>query len=259
MLSPLAARKAEKLGYNNVRVFHAGLPAWKKGGNVVVSETDGLKHLNEMDASYILIDLRPGGDIEKGHIPKAVAAANGDVAPLKSRFPKYKKAEIILYNQNGDVDSAAKAYKEITGWGYTMVSILSGGLDAWQNAGNKLAAGPAESNITYVRKLLPGELDVEEFKALAVKPGGDAFILDVRNTKETLEGTIPNAKAIPLEELELRLSDLPKDKTIIIHCSTGLRAEMAHNVLKKAGLKSKYVNANVEFDKEKKGEYTIGD
>ncbi len=226
---------------------------------MVVSETAGLKRLNELDASYILIDLRPTGEIEKGHIPKAVAAPNADVASLKDQFPKYKKADIILYNRNGDLKSAAKAFKEITGWGYKMVSILSGGLDAWQKAGNKLTAGPAESKIAYVRKLLPGELDVEEFKALVLKPGGDALILDVRNTKETAEGTLPNAKAIPLEELEIRLSDLPKDKTIMIHCSTGVRAEMAHNVLKKAGLRSKYVNAKVKFDKEKKGEYTITD
>jgi rhodanese-related sulfurtransferase len=255
----LAARKAEKLGYKNVRVFHAGMPAWKKAGNIVVSNVAGLKGLNELDASYVLIDLRSSGDIEKGHIPKAVAASNGDVAALKGQFPKFKKANIILYNEKGDLKSAAKAFKEITGWGYKMVSILSGGSDAWRKAGNKLATGPAETKITYVRKLLPGEMDLEAFKALLAKSADDAIILDVRNANETVDGTLPNAKTIPLEELEVRLAELPKDKTIVIHCSTGLRAEMAHNVLKKADLKSKYVKANVEFDKEKKGEYTITD
>lgn len=235
------------------------MPAWKKAGNIVVSNVDGLKHLNELDASYILIDLRSSADIEKGHIPKAVAAPKGDVAALKDQFPKYKKANIILYNEKGDLKSAAKAFKEITGWGYKMVSILSGGMDAWQKDGNKLATGPADSKIAYVRKLLPGEVDLETFKALVAKPTEDAIILDVRNANETVDGTLPNAKAIPLDELEVRLTDLPKDKTIMIHCSTGVRAEMAYNVLKKAGLKSKYLKANVKFDKDKKGEYTITD
>ncbi|MDQ7785083.1 MAG: rhodanese-like domain-containing protein [Desulfomonilaceae bacterium] len=242
-----------------MRVFHAGLPAWKAAGHIIVSESAGLKNLDKLDASYVLIDLRSREDIEKGHIPKAVAAPDGNVAALKDQFPKYKKANIILYNENGDLEAATPAFKEINGWGYKMVSVLSGGLDAWRKDGSKIATGPAESKITYVRKFLPGEVDLDEFKALLAKPVGDAIILDVRQANETADGILPNAKPIPLDELEGRLAELPKDKTIVIHCSTGLRAEMAHTVLKKEGFSSKYLRANVNFDKEKKGEYAITD
>lgn len=259
MLSPLAARKAEKLGYKNVKVFHAGMPAWKKAGHVVVSNVAGLKKLNKTDASYILIDLRKAADVEKGHIPKALAPPKGDVAALKDQFPKYKKAVIILYNQDGDLKSAGKAYKEISGWGYKMVSILSGGIDAWKKDGQKIATGPAGTKIVYVRKLLPGEMDVEVFKALVEKPSGDLMVIDVRTAKEAGENMLPNAKSIPLDELEVRLSELPKDKTVVFHCGTGVRAEMAHEVLKKAGMKSKFVKARVKFDKDKKDSYSITD
>jgi len=44
---------------------------------------------------------------------------------------------------------------------------------------------------------------------------------------------------------------------LVIHCSTGVRAEMAYNILKKSGYDAKYVKAKVEFDPEKKGAYTI--
>ena len=41
MMSPQSARKAEELGYTNIRVFTTGLPSWKKDkcsvGNLVES------------------------------------------------------------------------------------------------------------------------------------------------------------------------------------------------------------------------------
>lgn len=259
MLSPLAARKAEKLGYKNVKVFHAGLPAWKKAGHVVVSNAANIKKLDKVDASYILLDLRPKDQIAKAHIPKAVAAPDGNVEALKAQFPKYKKAVIILYNQDGNLASAKAPFKAITGWGYKQVSVLGGGFAGWEKAGKKIAKGPAGSKIAYVRKLMPGELDVADFKALLAKPGKGVVIVDVRNEAEAKKGMLPNAVNIPLEEVEANLGKLPKDKTLVLHCSTGVRAEMAYNVLKKAGFKPKYVKARVKFDKEKKGEYAISD
>ncbi len=259
MLSPLAARKAEKLGYKNVKVFHAGLPAWKKAGNIVVSNIAGLENYDKQGASYILIDLRPANVADKGHLPKAVGVPAAGIDALKDQFPKYKNAAIILYTQHGDTDAAKEAYKKISSWDYKQVSILTGGFDAWEKAGKTVAKGPAETKIAYVRKLLPGEVDIDSFKALVQKPASDTVILDVRSASEIGEGTLPNAKAIPLDDLEKKLADLPKDKKVVIHCSTGARAEMAYAVLKKAGFNAGYVKANVDFDKEKKGEYKITD
>jgi len=258
VLSPLAARKAEKLGYKNIKVFHAGLPAWKKAGNLVVSNTANIENLNKQEASYILLDLRSKAQIEKGHIPKAVAAVDGKVDNLKAQFPSLKAATIILYNQDGKLDAATAAYKAIAQWGYNQVSILDGGFAAWEKTGKEIAKGPAASEIKYVRKLLPGEIEVAEFKTLLDKPSKDKIVLDVRGEAEIKEdGVLPGTINIPLEALEARLAELPKDKTVVVHCSTGVRAEMAYNVLKKAGLKPQYLKANVDFDKEKKDQFKI--
>jgi rhodanese-related sulfurtransferase len=256
-MSPLAARKAEKLGYKNVKVFHAGLPAWKKAGHIVVSNIAGIENYNKNEASYILIDLRPSKQAEQGHIPKAVAVAQGGLDKMKEQFPKHMTAPIILYNQDGALTSAEEAIKKISGWGYKQVSLLSGGFLAWEKAGKQIAKGPAESKIAYVRKLMPGEVDITAFKEVVVKPAGELLILDVRTPKETADGLLPNALNIPMEELEQRLAEVPKGKPLVIHCSTGVRAAMAYSVLKKAGYDAKYVNAKVDFDPEKKGKYTI--
>jgi len=235
------------------------LPAWKKAGNIVVSNIAAIEGFDKKGASYILVDLRPGNVVEKGHMPKAVAVPAGGLDALKDQFPKYKAAAIILYTQHGDSASAKEAYKKVSDWGYNQVSVLSGGFDAWEKAGKTVAKGPAESKITYVRKLLPGEVDLETFKVLLTKPAPNTVVLDVRTASEVEEGVLPNTKSIPQEDLEKRLSELPKDKKLILDCSTGIRAEMGYNVLKKAGFDVGYVRANVDFDKDKKGEYTISE
>lgn len=256
-MSPLAARKAEKLGYKNVKVFHAGLPAWKKAGHLVVSDIAGIENYDKTEASYILIDLRPTKLAEQGHIPKAVAIVEGGLDKMKEQFPKHMAAPIILYNQDGSLASAQEAFKKISDWGYKQVSVLSGGFLAWEKAGKQIAKGPTGKKITYVRKLQPGEVDIAAFKEEVLKPAAGSLILDVRTPKEAADGIFPNALNIPMEELEQRFSEVPKGKTLFVHCSTGVRAEMAYNVLKKAGYDAKYVKAKVEFDPEKKGKYII--
>ncbi len=54
---------------------------------------------------------------------------------------------------------------------------------------------------------------------------------------------------IPDEDLAARMAEVPKDKRVIAHCSTGIRAEMAYHKLKDAGYKAGFLNAEIEIDK----------
>jgi rhodanese-related sulfurtransferase len=47
---------------------------------------------------------------------------------------------------------------------------------------------------------------------------GDVVILDVRPEPEYRSGHIPQARSIPVDELEARLSELPRDQEIIAYC-----------------------------------------
>ncbi len=253
-----SARKAEKLGYRNVKVFEAGWPAWKKAGYLVVSDIANIESLNRLGASYILLDLRPEAQMANGHVPRAVAAVDGKLDHLKSQLPSFKGATIILYDQGGDLNAAAQPFKTLTHWGYTQVSILEGGFAAWERARREIIRGPAASEIRYVRKLFDGEIEVAEFRALLEKPNKDKIVLDVRGEDEIKnEGALPGAVNISLETLETRLGELPKDKMLVVHGKTGCRAEMAYNLLKKAGWTAQYLKATTEFDEQKKGQFKI--
>ncbi|NMG44506.1 rhodanese-like domain-containing protein [Aromatoleum toluvorans] len=65
----------------------------------------------------------------------------------------------------------------------------------------------------------------------------DAQVLDIREQGEFAGGHIPNARHIPLGELERRSGDLEKfkDRPIILCCATGNRSATALATLRKAG------------------------
>lgn len=62
-----------------------------------------------------------------------------------------------------------------------------------------------------------------------------ATILDVREPAEFGTGHLPNARNIPLSELEKRAGELPSGKPVLICCQAGPRASKALALLSKAG------------------------
>lgn len=65
----------------------------------------------------------------------------------------------------------------------------------------------------------------------------DAVVLDVREPAEWSKGHIPNARHIPLGQIEQRLGELDKFKAkpIIVSCATGSRSSSVCGTLRKAG------------------------
>ena len=64
-----------------------------------------------------------------------------------------------------------------------------------------------------------------------------ATIVDVRDAKEFAEGHLPEAKNIPLADLDKRIGELDKfkSKSVVVVCKTGARASAAAAKLAKAG------------------------
>ena len=71
-----------------------------------------------------------------------------------------------------------------------------------------------------------------------VKQG--ALLLDVRTPGEYAEKHIPDAVNIPVQELESRMAELPRDRPIVVYCRSGHRSARAATMLKTAGYTSVY-------------------
>ena len=63
----------------------------------------------------------------------------------------------------------------------------------------------------------------------------DGVILDTRTDFEYERGHIDGAMHIPLDSIRERMSELPKDKTIYVHCQSGLRSYIACRILSQNG------------------------
>jgi rhodanese-related sulfurtransferase len=61
------------------------------------------------------------------------------------------------------------------------------------------------------------------------------FVLDVRTQEEWDEYHAPNTTLIPLDQLPARLSEVPKDREILIVCRSGNRSQEARDILRAAG------------------------
>jgi rhodanese-related sulfurtransferase len=62
-----------------------------------------------------------------------------------------------------------------------------------------------------------------------------AFFLDVRSQAEWDQGHIAKSMLIPLDELQNRLSELPKDRDIVVVCHSGVRSKEGMTILRQAG------------------------
>ena len=71
-----------------------------------------------------------------------------------------------------------------------------------------------EQMVSHPKELAPQDRD----NLVKMARKGDLVVLDVRPTEEFLAAHLPFARSIPLDELKLRLSELPKGKSIVAYC-----------------------------------------
>ncbi len=60
---------------------------------------------------------------------------------------------------------------------------------------------------------------------------GSVFLLDTRTPFEVMQGKIDGFVNIPLDELRWRLDEIPKDRSVYVHCHSGLRSYLACRIL----------------------------
>jgi len=244
-MSPAALGATEKLGYTNVKVYHEGLPVWSKANPSALSPKLLQEAWIAKAQPIVILDARKAP--KAGVIPGAAALAETTPAALE-KVLKLKKLRppVVVYDEDGAGNATAVA-KALVAQGQPAM-VLTGGLTAWKAAGLAVADAAPVAAVAFVPKPKPGEMPVDEFKKLVAAPQPGTLILDVRGQDELADGVFPGSVNIPATQLSARVGELPKDKKIVTHCSTGIRAEMTYNVLKQAGFTNvAFLNAGVDF------------
>lgn len=189
-----------------------------------------LKNQLQSNELVFVIDIRDEERFKEGHIE---GSANGkcDDQSKTHILPKMpKNVKTILVD---DDDSKVKGLIRVM---YKMgfdVYHLDGGIKSWPD---ELVADSTDIRIS-----------AEELYN-RIQNGEDMFLLDVREPEEFSEGEIPNVVNMPLGNLfePDGISNIPKDKEIIIICRSGNRAMIASFALANEGYDFKILDGGMK-------------
>ena len=67
---------------------------------------------------------------------------------------------------------------------------------------------------------------------------GEVAVIDVRGQAEWAAGHLPNVQNIPVGYLTERLTEIPRDRPVVVHCQSGARSAIAASVLRAKGLRN---------------------
>lgn len=248
-LSPSAALNAKKLGYTNIKIYIEGMPDWIKT-DYAHTTPDFIKESLSTGMPFVLIDVRPADKVKAGFIKSAVSIPLAQLDAFKAQFPKKKNAPIVVYGEGAEA-----AAQKIVSWGYKAVRVLPVTFEKFDGPKDK---GTPSSKIVFVPKQKPGTISIEEFKKVAEGKAADTVIVDVRNKDEFAENSIKGSINIPLDELAHELKSIPEGKKVVVICNTGVRSVMGFTTLQSMKFDARYLDAKIDFAKEK-GKFTVSE
>lgn len=63
-----------------------------------------------------------------------------------------------------------------------------------------------------------------------------APVVDVRERSEYADGHLPGARHIPYEQLEQRIGEVPRERTLVVYCASGVRSSLATSIFERHGI-----------------------
>ena len=170
--------------------------------NEIVSDKDA----KELDKNIWIVDTRKEEDFKEGHLPHSInLMENGKFETWLGSIIKPNEKFYLAGESN---EQLQRMINRVAAIGYES-AILK-------------AFAVSDASIQEA------EIDVDLFK----NHMKDYTIVDVRNTSEVKEGKIfSNSISIPLAEVRNRVSEIPTDKPIVVHCAGGYRSAAASSLI----------------------------
>lgn len=222
-LSHSSAKKAEKLGYKNVKVFPGGYPEWVKAGNYPAIGVETVKELITKGETFLLVDSRPLVKFLEGSIPSAVSIPDSAFDKKLGLLPTDKATQLVFFCGGYECPLSHSSAKKAMALGYSNVKVCEAGEPAWTRM-----YGAAGGGLKVQSGGVEGAFNVEQFKKILAEKPESILIIDVREADEFAAGHLKGAVNIPVNALEKQLKDMKFDKPAVFVCSTGARSGEAY-------------------------------
>lgn len=205
----------------------------------------GLKAALHDGKEIALLDAREELTFGERHILMASCMPLGRIETMADDMVPRRSARVIWCDDSEGL--AEQAAERMSKLGYSDVSVLAGGIAAWEQAGFRIYSGvhvPSKAFAEVVEHdLATPWVTATELNAM-ITSDQDIAVLDSRSFEEYHTNSIPTAVSVPGAELVYRFNDLvpSPDTTVIVNCGGRTRSIIGAQSLINAGVPNKVVS-----------------
>ena len=204
---------------------------------------DSLKHKILSGEELAILDVREEGIYFDAHLLWASNAPLSRIEFLIDALVLRRSAPVVVYDSGptGKEVLAQSAKNRLESFGYTDVSVLTGGLEGWKECGFELFSGLNVPSKTFGEYLLenrnPPEILADELNERLLR-SDDLVVLDSRPMDEYSVMSIPTAIDVPGGELVYRVFEVaPNPATdVVVNCAGRTRSIIGAQSLINAGI-----------------------
>lgn len=225
--------------------------------------------LRELDHPALrLLDVRPRGHYDEGHLPGAVQVdlpslgrpvdgVPGMLLPAEAfarqmgRLGIDEESTVVLYDDNWGLP-AARVFWALSRYGHERVAVLNGGIDRWMQEDYPLAVEPAPTTpVSFALSADDDHLATPDWLSERLSDP-DVVLLDTRAPGEFAAGHLPGAvcwdwvNGVPMDSweavrpaqalrAELAALGVTLEKEVVTYCRTGARAAHTYLLLRHLG------------------------
>ncbi|MEP7354389.1 MAG: MBL fold metallo-hydrolase [Acidobacteriota bacterium] len=171
------------------------------------------------DAGAQILDVRDASEFAKGHLAGSINIGLGGQYATWAGTVLDRTKPIVIVAEPGREQEAAMRLGRI---GFDHVKgYLKGGMEA-------LAERP---DLVWPTERVSAPMVAEELSST-----NPPLVLDIRGPREWSTKHIEGSLNIPLNHLQERISQIPRDRRIAVHCAGGYRSSIAASILHQYGI-----------------------
>jgi hydroxyacylglutathione hydrolase len=171
------------------------------------------------DGGAQILDVRDAAEYAKGHLAGSInIGLGGQYATWAGTVLDRAKPIVIIAEPGREKEAALRlgriGFDHVTGY-------LNGGMES-------LAA---RADLVWPTERVSAPAVAEELAS-----AGPPLLLDVRNPREWTTKHIKGGLNIPLNRLQERIAEIPRNRRIAVHCAGGYRSSIAASILQQYGI-----------------------
>jgi hydroxyacylglutathione hydrolase len=171
------------------------------------------------DAGAQILDVRDPAEYAKGHLAGSVNIGLGGQYATWAGTVLDRGKPIVIIAEPGREQEAALRLGRI---GFDRVKgYMNGGMEA-------LAGRP---DLVWPTERISAPMVAEELAS-----PDPPLLLDIRNPRERVTKHIDGSVNVPLNHLQERIAEIPRDRRIAVHCAGGYRSSIAASILHQYGI-----------------------